>query len=271
VARPYCVGLAGANAPLEMARRPTGARGAVAHDDVGSAALVARLQAVPPTLLGRAATGGDQRAVVAALAAAGRPVAVGHPRQARDGANAPGPWATTAARDATAVAHGAEAGRPPPRPRRAARDDALDTTRRTRPVWRARAARRRRVPGGGPVSTRTRRLERPAWGTLSRQRRAAVVGVAPLHRERGTLRGRRTSWGGRAQGRAARSRSTLVAGRDHAGRQVVDERWRAAGKAATVALPAGRRQRWTILNARVTQHQPWHVQEGPSASYPRPP
>ena len=48
---------------------------------------------------------------------------------------------------------------------------------------------RRRLPVG-PVHSEL--------GTLTRQQIAAVVGVAPLHGDSGTLRGRRTIWGGRA-------------------------------------------------------------------------
>ena len=65
------VGIDVAKAQLDIALRPTGERWAVANDDVGIAALVERLQAVPPTLIVLEATGGYQRAVVAALAAAG--------------------------------------------------------------------------------------------------------------------------------------------------------------------------------------------------------
>jgi transposase len=155
--------------------------------------------------------------------------------------------------------------------RRAALDDDLDTTLRTSPVWRAREALLRSVPGSGPVCTRTLRRDRPELGTLSRQRLAAVVGVAPLNRDRGTRRGRRTSWGGRAHVRAALSRSTRVAGRSHAGRKVFYERLRAAGQAAKVALTACMRKLLTILNAMVKHHKPWHVQEVPNASYTRPP
>jgi transposase len=75
-------------------------------------------------------------------------------------------------------------------------DDDLDTTLRASPVWRAREEWLRRVPGIGPVSPRTRLLDLPAWGTWSRQRLAALVGVAPLTRESGTRRGRRMIWGG---------------------------------------------------------------------------
>jgi transposase len=145
--------------------------------------------------------------------------------------------------------------------RRALLDDDLDTTRRARPVWREREALWRSVPGLGPVCTRTLLLDRPELGPLSRQRRAALVGVAPLHRERGTRRGSRTSWGGRAHVRATLSRSPLVAVRSKAVRKVCYERWRAAGKPATVALAACMRQLLTILNARVTHHTPWQPQE----------
>ena len=100
---PQCfVGIDVAKAQLDIALRPTGERWAVAHDDVGIAALVAQLQAMPPTLIVLEATGGYQRAVVAALAAAGLPVAGVNPRQARDLANATGQLATTEALDARA-------------------------------------------------------------------------------------------------------------------------------------------------------------------------
>src|SRR5262245_20482151 len=71
--------------------------------------------------------------------------------------------------------------------RLAARDAALDTTRRASPVWRAGEELRRRVPGLGPGWARARRLDWPEWGPLSRHRLAARVGVAPVTRERGTL------------------------------------------------------------------------------------
>jgi transposase len=309
-ATPCCVGIEVAKAPLDVALRPTGERWAVAHDAPGSAALVARLQAVPPLLIVLEATGGSQRAVVAALAAAGLPVAVVNPRQARDVAKATGPLAKTEALDARAVAPVAEAVRPPPRPlpaaqadalralrarrrqlvarrtaaqhrlgrapprcqtdsqapitglntRLAALDDALDTTLRTRPVWRAREELRRRVPGMGPGCTRTLGLDLPELGTLSRQRLAARVGVAPLHQDSGTLRGPRLIWGGRAQVRTILDRRTLVAVRYHPVLKACDERLRAVGKAAKVALTACMRKGLTILNAMVKHHTPWPPQ-----------
>ena len=149
--------------------------------------------------------------------------------------------------------------------RLAALDDALDTTLRRSPVGREREEWLRSVPGIGPVCTRTLRLDRPEWGPLSRQRLAALVGVAPLNRESGTLRGSRTIWGGRAPVRATLSLRTLVAVRDHSVLKVFYARLRAAGKAAKVALTACMRKLLTILNAMVKHHTPWQPQEVPSA------
>jgi transposase len=305
------VGIDVAKAQLDIALRPTGERWALANDDVGIAALVERLQAVQPTLIVLEATGGYQRAVVAALAAARLPVAVVNPRQARDFATAPGPLAKTDALDARALAHFAEAVRPTPRPlsdaqadelrallarrrqlvamrtaeqhrrgnapprlqtdiqahitwlntRLAALDDDLDTTRRASPAWREREELLRSVPGIGPVCTRTLLLDLPALGTLSRQRLAALVGVAPLNRDSGTLRGSRTIWGGRASVRATLYMSTLVAVRYNPVLKAFYERLRAAGKAAKVALTACMRKLLTILNAIVKHHIPWQAQE----------
>jgi transposase len=64
------VGIDVAKAPRDMALRPTGDRWAITNDATGMTALVPRLQALAPTLIVLEATGGSQRAVVAALAVA---------------------------------------------------------------------------------------------------------------------------------------------------------------------------------------------------------
>ena len=77
-------------------------------------------------------------------------------------------------------------------------DDDLETTLRASPRWRENDERWQSAPGLGPVCARTLRRELPALGPRTRQQIAAWVGVAPLHGASGTLRGRRTMWGGRA-------------------------------------------------------------------------
>ena len=134
-------------------------------------------------------------------------------------------------------------------------DDDLDTTLRASPVWQEREELLRSVPGIGPVCARTLLLDLPELGTLSRQRLAALVGVAPLNRDSGTLRGSRTTWGGRAHVRATLYMSTLVAVRYNPLLKAFYERLRAAGKAAKVALTACMRKLLTILNAMM-KHTP---------------
>src|SRR2546426_4494116 len=99
-----------------MALRPSGERWAVPNDASGVATLVDRVQTLHPTLIVLEATGGLEGAATAALATAGLPVVVVHPRQARDCARATGQLAKTDALDARALAHFADVIRPTPRP-----------------------------------------------------------------------------------------------------------------------------------------------------------
>jgi transposase len=305
------VGIDVAKAHLDIALRPTGERWTVPNEDASITALVTQLEAVHPTLIVLEATGGFQRAVVAALAAAGLPVVVVNPRQTRDFAKATGQLAKTDALDARALAHFAEAVRPTPRPiptaqeadlrallarrrqlvamrtaelnrvgsappsvqadlqahitwleqRLTALDDILDTTLRASPIWRERDTVYRSVPGIGPVCARTLLLDLPELGTLSRQRIAALAGVAPFNCDSGTMRGHRAIWGGRAPLRATLYMSTLVAVRHNPVLKAFYERLVAAGKAKKVALVACMRKLLTILNAMVKHQTPWQPRE----------
>src|SRR2546426_6297886 len=113
---PCFVGIDVAKAQLDIALRPSGERWAVPNDASGVATLVDRVQTLHPTLIVLEATGGLERAATSALAAAGLPVVVVNPRQARDFARATGQLATTEALDARALAHVADVSRPTPRP-----------------------------------------------------------------------------------------------------------------------------------------------------------
>jgi transposase len=142
--------------------------------------------------------------------------------------------------------------------RRLARtDDDLAAAIRSSPLWRATDERRQRTPGVGPVLSRTLVADGPEWGLWHRQELAAWIGVAPCHDDRGTLRGQRAVWGGRAPARAVRSTSPLAAVRHHPVLKACDARLRAVGKAPNVALTAGTRQLWTMLNAMLNQRTPW--------------
>ena len=140
-------------------------------------------------------------------------------------------------------------------------DDAWETTLRASPLWRENADRWQSVPGIGPVCARTWLLELPALGTLTRQQIAALVGVAPRNGDRGTLRGRRTMWGGRAHVRTVLDMGTLVATRFHPQITAFYQRLLAAGQRKQVALTACRHKLLTILNAMLKHRTPWQPQE----------
>jgi transposase len=93
---------------------------------------------------------------------------------------------------------------------------------------------------------------------VNRQEIAALSGVAPLNRGRGTVRGKRAVWGGRAHVRAVWSMSILAAVRHNPVLKAFYERLRAVGKAPKVALTACMRKLLTILNAMLKHRTPWH-------------
>jgi transposase len=110
------VGIDVSQAALDGAQRPAQTTWRSPNDEAGIAELVGRLRPLRPKLIVLEATGGLERLVVAALALADLPLAVVHPRQVRDFAQATGQLAKTDALDAAVLAHFAEALRPTPRP-----------------------------------------------------------------------------------------------------------------------------------------------------------
>ncbi len=104
-------------------------------------------------------------------------------------------------------------------------------------------------------------LELPELGTLTRQQIAALVGVAPLNCDSGTMRGKRTIWGGRAHVRTVLYMSTLVATRFNPQIKAFYERLLAAGKVKKVALTACMHKFLTILNAMLKHRTRWQPQE----------
>lgn len=123
---PVFVGIDVSKAHLDVAVRPGGAAFRAPNDPAGLAGLVGRLAPHRPALVVVEATGGYELPAVAALQAAGIPVAAINPRQARDFAKGTGRLAKTDAIDAAALAHFAEAVRPEPRPPEPAERLALD-------------------------------------------------------------------------------------------------------------------------------------------------
>jgi len=128
---------------------------------------------------------------------------------------------------------------------------------RESPVWREKEELLQSTPGVGPVVTTTLLANLPELGTLTAKQIAALVGVAPFNRDSGTLRGKRTVWGGRAQVRAVLYMGTLVATRFNPVIHAFYHRLCAAGKAKKVALTACMRKLLIILNAMLKHRTPW--------------
>ena len=136
-------------------------------------------------------------------------------------------------------------------------DSDLGDTLRQSPLWREKDNLLRSVPGVGPVLSLTLLADLPELGSLDRRQIAALVGVAPLNRDSGTLRGRRTIWGGRARLRATLYMGTLVATRYNPVVRAFYLRLCLAGKPKKVALTACMRKLLIILNSMLKHRNPW--------------
>lgn len=114
------------------------------------------------------------------------------------------------------------------------------------------------VPGIGAASVAVLLAELPELGQLDRRRVAALVGVAPLNRDSGQMRGQRAIWGGRADVRRTLYMATLVAVRHNPVLRTYYERLLAAGKRKKVALVAAMRKLLTMLNAIARHGSQWN-------------
>ena len=118
----------------------------------------------------------------------------------------------------------------------------------------------RSVPGIGPIISLSLLADLLELGRRSHAQIAALVGVAPPSRASGTLRGRRTVWGGRAAVRAALYMGTLRATRCNPVILAFYRRLVEAGKPKKVALVACMHKLLTILNAMVKHQALWQAQ-----------
>ncbi len=301
------VGIDVAKAQLDVAIRPAGEIWGVSNDEAGIRKLVSQLKNLEPAIVLLEASGGVELSLVAALAAEELAVVVVNPRQVRDFAKATGRLAKTDALDAAALAHFAEAVRPPVRPLRDAETQVLNSlasrrhqvvamltseknrlgsatvavrprieahiawlerelkdldrdlrqTIRQSPVWREKDDLLRTVPGVGEQLSLALLAYLPELGTLDRRQIAALVGVAPFNRDSGTLRGKRTVWGGRAKVRATLYMGALVASRYNPVISAFYKRLLAAGKPKKLALTACMRKLLVILNSMLKHRSRW--------------
>jgi len=133
----------------------------------------------------------------------------------------------------------------------------LDDTLRASPLGRATDNLLQSVPGVANVTAFTLIADLPELGHLDRRQIAALVGIAPINRDSGTLRGRRMIAGGRPMGRCVLYMATLTAVRFNPVIAHFYQRLIAAGRPKKVALTAAMRKLLTILNAILRDQRPW--------------
>jgi transposase len=116
------------------------------------------------------------------------------------------------------------------------------------------------VKGVGKATISTLLAEVPELGELSGREISALVGVAPINRDSGTLRGKRTTFGGRPQVRKVLFMAAMVASRYNPVIKAFYTRLIAAGKPKKLAITACMRKLLTILNAMVKARKPFNAE-----------
>ena len=120
------------------------------------------------------------------------------------------------------------------------------------------------LKGVGPGTQAMLMAALPELGTLSTREIAKLVGLAPLNNDSGKFKGKRTTWGGRANVRSALYMACLSATRYDPTIKAFYERLVAANKPKKVALTACMHKLLTIINAVIKSGKPWQ------ASYQQP-
>jgi transposase len=139
-------------------------------------------------------------------------------------------------------------------------DKELKNEIKNNPAWDTKLALITSVPGSGPTTAQVLLFCLPELGTLNRQQIAALVGVAPLNRDSGSMRGKRTIAGGRAQVRKALHMPILSAVTQWNPRLIAFyNRLIANGKKHNTALTACMRKLLVILNTMVKNNSAYRL------------
>mgnify|MGYP001191730954 FL=1 len=133
-------------------------------------------------------------------------------------------------------------------------DRQMQSTIQNSPLWSAKDELLKSVPGIGDKTACALLAQLPELGKLNRRQIASLVGVAPMNRDSGLMRGKRSITGGRKSVRNALYMATTAARRFNPTIKAFYLRLRDAGKSYKVALVACMRKLLIILNAML-KHQ----------------
>ncbi len=123
--------------------------------------------------------------------------------------------------------------------------------------WRTKVEILTSVPGVGRILAYTLLSELPELGTLNRKEIAALVGVAPINRDSGSLRGKRRIRGGRPRIRTVMFMSMMSSIQCNPVFKDKYNQLKSAGKLPKVALIACMRKLIVILNTMMKNEELW--------------
>jgi transposase len=136
-------------------------------------------------------------------------------------------------------------------------DQEIKTTIQKSPVWREKDNLLKSVPGIGDKTSCALLAQLPELGRLNRRQIASLVGVAPMNRDSGTLRGKRTITGGRKPVRNALYMAATAARRFNPVIKDFYLRLKKAGKIYKVAITACMRKLLIIINSMLKSQLPF--------------
>ncbi len=125
------------------------------------------------------------------------------------------------------------------------------------PTFKAKSDLYQSMKGVGNIFSSTLIAKLPELGRLNQREIAALVGLAPLNKDSGKLRGRRMIQGGRAMVRKVSYMPVLSAIRFNPAIRDLYQRLIARGKLQKVALVACMHKMITILNSMAKNNTPW--------------
>ncbi len=140
-------------------------------------------------------------------------------------------------------------------------NEEIDALIQSIPEWRQKVELLRSVPGIGPVNAFTLLAELPELGSVSRQKIAALAGVAPFNKDSGKKKGRRKTCGGRYGVRSAFYMAALSASRFNPVIKRFYQRLISKSKENKVALTACMRKLLSIVNVMLMRGETWRVSQ----------
>ncbi len=126
-------------------------------------------------------------------------------------------------------------------------------------IWTEKQTILKSAPGVGDTLVYTLLADLPELGELNNKEISALVGVAPVNRDSGRMRGKRRIQGGRANIRTVLYMATLSATQCNPVIKAFYKKLVAKGKNKKVALIACMRKFITILNTMVRNQTEWAV------------